>query len=508
MSERFDVLVVGAGPTGLVLALWLVRLGVGVRIIDKAAQPGTTSRALVVHARTLEFYRQLGLANDLIARALPFDAVNLWVRGHHRARVAFRDSGRGLSPFPGIWIFPQDQHEELLIARLRAEGVEVERGAELVGFEERNGVVVARTRLADGTETDVEASYLAGCDGARSKVREILGVGLPGGTYTRVFYVADVAIHGPLDNHELHVALDDADFFAVFPMKGDHAARLIGTVEADADEQRKLGWEDLRGEAVKKMEITVERVNWFSTYRVHHRVAGHFRRGRAFLVGDAAHIHSPVGGQGMNTGIGDAVNLAWKLAAAIRAGRTALLDSYEPERRAFAEQLVATTDRAFTLATRNGAVARGVRLKVLPALLPSAFKSPAVRRLLFRTVSQITIHYRHSALSQGKAGAVHGGDRLPWVAPNGSLVDDNFAPLTSIDWQVHVYGTAPTALQETAARHRIALRAFPWDPAANGAGLERDAAYLVRPDGYVALADPAASPETLERYLARAFGPS
>jgi 2-polyprenyl-6-methoxyphenol hydroxylase-like FAD-dependent oxidoreductase len=508
MSQRFDVLIVGAGPTGLMLALWLVRLGVGVRIIDRAARPGTTSRALVVHARTLEFYRQLGLANDFIARALPFDAVNLWVRGRHRARAAFGDSGRGLSPFPGMWIVPQDEHEEFLIERLRAEGVEVERGIELVGFEERSGAVVARTRHADGTETDFEASYLAGCDGAHSKVREILGVGLPGGTYSRVFYVADVALHGPVDNHELHVALDEADLFAVFPMKGDHAARLIGTVESDADEQRKLGWEDLRCEAVQKMEITVERVNWFSTYRVHHRVAGHFRKGRAFLVGDAAHIHSPVGGQGMNTGIGDAVNLAWKLAGAIRAGRTALLDSYEPERRAFAERLVATTDRAFTLATRDGAIARGVRLDVLPAILPSAMKSPKVRRLLFRTVSQIMINYRHSALSRGKAGAVLGGDRLPWVAPNDPSVDDNFRPLTSIDWQVHVYGKASTALQETAARQRIPLHAFPWDLAASAAGLERDAAYLVRPDGYVALADPAASPETLERYLEGALTPA
>jgi hypothetical protein len=324
--------------------------------------------------------------------------------------------------------------------------------------------------------------------------------------------VADVALHGPVDNHELHVALDEGNFFAVFPMKGDHAARLIGTVESGPDEQQNLRWEDLRGDAVKKMDVTVQRVNWFSTYRVHHRVAKHFRRGRAFLVGDAAHIHSPVGGQGMNTGIGDAVNLAWKLAEAIRGGRTALLDSYEPERRAFAERLVATTDRAFTVATRDGMIARAVRLKVLPAVLPSATSAPTVRRLLFRTVSQIMISYRKSSLSRGNAGAVCGGDRLPWVAPQdegaysgrapSESEGDNFTPLRSIDWQVHVYGTALAPLKEAAARHRIPLHAFPWGPAASRAGLARDAAYLVRPDGYIALADSGASPGVLEGYVA------
>lgn len=501
MPQHFDVLIVGAGPTGLVLALWLQRLGIGVRIIDKASGPGTSSRALAVHARTLELYRQLDLAADVVAGALPFAAVNLWVRGRHRARAAFGDIGRGLSPFPGVWSFPQDQHERLLVEHLRTRGVELERGTELIDFEHQAGGFSVRTRSPDGTESRCEAAYLAGCDGAHSRVRELLGVGLPGGTYTRIFYVADVALRGPVDNHELHIVLDDADLLAVFPMKGDHAARLIGTLEADAEAQRNLGWSDVSQRAVRKMAITVDRVEWFSTYRVHHRVAEHFRVGRAFLVGDAAHIHSPVGGQGMNTGIGDAVNLAWKLAAAVRGEGAGLLDSYEPERRAFAERLVATTDRAFTFANRDGATARAVRLGALPALLPWAMRSLAVRRRVFSAISQIRIHYRHSALSRGKAGAVHGGDRLPWVAPEDPSGEDNFAPLASNDWQLHVYGSATAALEKVASRNAIPLHTFAWERAADRAGLAKNAAYLVRPDGYVAFADPAASAEALERYL-------
>ncbi len=216
-------------------------------------------------------------------------------------------------------------------------------------------------------------------------------------------------------NGDIHVGLDRTDFLAVFPLKDPARARLVGTVR-DASSSDGLTWNDVGTRVIEWMRIDVAQVNWFSTYRVHHRVADHFRRGRAFLLGDAAHIHSPVGGQGMNTGIGDAVNLAWKLAGVLR-GRlvAAVLDSYEPERIAFARRLVATTDSAFTGVTSSSALARALRLHVVPRLLPPLSALRAVRRFLFRTVSQTAITYRGSALSEGAAGTVHSGDRLPWV---------------------------------------------------------------------------------------------
>ena len=237
------------------------------------------------------------------------------------------------------------------------------------------------------------------------------------------------------------------------------------------------------------MRVDVSHVNWFSTYRVHHRVADTFRRGRAFLLGDAAHIHSPVGGQGMNTGIGDAVNLAWKLAAVLRGGAdAAILDTYQTERIAFARRLVATTDQAFTGVTSSGALARALRLHVVPLLFPSLFALRAVRRLMFRTVSQTSINYRGSALSEGRAGSIHGGDRLPWVRIGSSEDDDNFAPLRSLDWQVHVYGDATPDVRAACERHHMPLHAFAWTSGMARAELQRDALYLVRPDGYLALA--------------------
>jgi len=519
---RTDVLIAGAGPTGLALALWLAQAGVRIRIIDKAPGAGTTSRALVVHARTLEFYRQLGIADAVVDAAVRFDAVNLWVGGRRVAHVDLGPIGAGATAFPYMLIFPQDAHERLLIERLRAFGMDVERPCELRGFDERDDHVVARLAHGDGREARCEATYLAGCDGAHSTVRRVLDVGFPGGTYARLFYVADTEARGPVMNHELHVALDAADLLAVFPMQGDARARLIGTVKRggadttfDPGDARPgqaakaaaepIAWHDVSDRIIARLHMDVERVNWFSTYHVHHRVASHFRGGRAFLLGDAAHIHSPVGGQGMNTGIGDACNLGWKLAGVVRSRIDArVLDTYAQERIAFARRLVATTDRAFEIATSDGSIARFVRMKVIPRVLPRLLASAAVRSFMFRTLSQTAIEYRSSTLSSGAAGSVRAGDRLPWIeladAPNGCA--DNFAPLASRDWQLHVYGDPGHGVTAACRQRNLPLHAFPWRAAMQGAGFARDACYLVRPDAYVALAQAHGNDVgALKRYL-------
>jgi 2-polyprenyl-6-methoxyphenol hydroxylase-like FAD-dependent oxidoreductase len=495
-----DVLIVGAGPTGLVLALWLTRLGIKPRIIDKAGALATTSRALAVQARTLELYRQLDLAEAVVAQGLKIPAVNLWVEGEQRAHVEYSVVGSDLTPYAYLEIFPQDQHEQLLIRRLQELGVSVERHTELVGFSQNVDHVAAHLRQTDGHEEVCEVAYLAGCDGARSVVRETLGIGFPGGTYRQVFYVADVQASGPALNGELHIDLDEADFLAVFPLGGAGRARLIGTVRDErADRPESLRFEDVGDRAIQNLKVRIEKVNWFSTYRVHHRVSERFRAGRVFLVGDAAHIHSPVGGQGMNTGIGDAINLAWKLRWVLSdRAPDALLDSYEPERIKFARRLVATTDKIFTFASAEGRIAELVRTRIAPVVLPKVIGFDAAREYLFRTVSQIMIHYRDGPLSEGTAGHVQGGDRLPW-AP--SARGDNFAPLREPVWQVHVYGNAGTDLDTWCRQHNLPLHRFDWSPEHEKAGLARGAAYLIRPDMYVALADSGAAASSLERYF-------
>jgi hypothetical protein len=301
-------------------------------------------------------------------------------------------------------------------------------------------------------------------------------------------------------NGQLHGSLDEAEFVIIFPLKGEGRARFVGLVRDEAEgREHELTWDDVSKDLLGRMRIDVERVNWFSTYRVHHRVADRFRGGRAFLLGDAAHVHSPVGGQGMNTGIGDSVNLAWKLAAVLSGGSATLLDTYEHERIAFARRLVATTDRAFTVVTSRGRLARFVRLSVVPRVFPILASLKSVRRLMFRTISQTSLHYRGSRLSRGAAGRVSGGDRLPWVPLDGG--SDNFAPLASVAWQVHVYGDATTEIVEACRTRRLALHVFSWRDAMRRAGLRQNAVYLVRPDGHVGLADPEARAATLEAYL-------
>ncbi|WP_030131535.1 FAD-dependent monooxygenase [Pseudomonas sp. QTF5] len=498
--NRSDVLIIGAGPTGLVLALWLSKLGIGVRIIDKTSAPGTTSRALAVQARTLELYRQLDLSDTVVQNGHRVAAANFWVKGEPVAHLPLSTIGEGLTPYAFLEMYPQDEHERLLIERLEAFGITVERDTELQSFEETGDGITARLRLPDGQQETCQACYLAGCDGARSIVRKTLDTGFPGGTYQQIFYVADVQARGPTFNGELHVDLDEADFLAVFPLAGEGRARLIGTVRDErADRAETLQFEDVSSRAIEHLKVQIDQVNWFSTYRVHHRVADHFRTGRAFLLGDAAHVHSPAGGQGMNTGIGDAINLAWKLAAVLSGGATTkLLDSYETERIAFARRLVATTDRVFNFVTAEGRVADLLRMRVAPFLIPKMTSLEAVREFMFRTVSQTTLNYRGMPLSEGVAGDVHGGDRLPW-AHDGK--GDNFESLKNLTWQVHVYGDTSDEMIAWCTEHHLPLQVFDWRPAFEMAGLTRNGFYLLRPDTYVAIADYSADPKVIERYF-------
>jgi 2-polyprenyl-6-methoxyphenol hydroxylase-like FAD-dependent oxidoreductase len=500
-NTDIPVLIVGAGPTGLVLALWLTRLGVAVRIVDKTAEPGTTSRALAVSARTLELYRQVGMADALVEGGVKVPAANFWVQGKQVARLPLDRMGEGLTPFPFALIFPQDAHERVLVERLEALGVKVERRTTLVRFDQESECVRATLAREDGSQEICTATYLAGCDGAHSIVRETVEIGFPGGTYSDIFFVADVEGSGPATNGEIHVDLGRSDFLAVFPLKGTGRVRLVGTVlERPADAHGTLTFDDVRTRVTGHLKFTIDRVNWFSTYHVHHRVAARFREGRAFLLGDAAHVHSPVGGQGMNTGIGDAVNLAWKLAAVLKGGAAdSLLDSYEPERIGFARRLVATTDRVFAFVTDRGPIAWRVRVRVVPLLARFLFQFHPVRRFMFHTVSQIGVKYRESALSEGAAGSVKGGDRLPWVETGPQ--EDNFAPLRSLAWQVHIYGELRQGVADACVGLKLPIHAFAWTPRMGNAGLVRGALYLIRPDGYVALADPDGNPQRVNHYF-------
>lgn len=474
-----DILIAGAGPTGLTLALRLARMGVRFRIIEASSGPGQASRAMVVQARTMEFYQQLGLADDLIERGIRIDSIHYSEEGRDIASLSWGDAGKDITPYPFVLSFPQDDHEHFLVEQLKKLGVEVEWGVALERFEQHpDGVDITLNR--GGVEERCQARYLCGCEGARSVVRKQLQVGFPGGTYNQLFYVADVALEGPAStNVYLHAGKHNMVLMA--PVRSSGMQRLIGIVPPELDGHEGLTFEDLRPGAEAMLGVKVGKANWLSTYRVHHRVAEHFHVGRAFLLGDAGHLHSPAGGQGMNTGIGDAVNLAWKLADVIQ-GRASesLLDTYETERIAFARKLVETTDKAFEGMVGEGWRSKFLRNWMLPHLAPLLSHFDTFRKSLFQTLSQTRIKYRDSAISEGHVGDLHGGDRMPWTG-------DNFGHPSSLKWHLQIFGETNPDFEREADRLGLPVLELPMSSLAKSNGVKEKAAYLVRPDSHIAL---------------------
>ncbi|HLK52440.1 MAG TPA: FAD-dependent monooxygenase [Candidatus Angelobacter sp.] len=498
-----QVLIVGAGPTGLVLALWLAKSGISFRIVEKNDGPGQASRAMAVQARTLEFYRQLGIANRVIESGIRVRGGHLREGNRVIANFPFDDIGSDISPFPFVLSFPQDDHEHLLVKCLEEAGIRVEWSTQLVQCKEEGQQVNVILRKGDAEER-CEFAYVCGCDGAHSTVRQGLGLNFPGGMYEQLFYVADVQPEGPAFDEAVNACFSPDSFILAFPVRSSGMLRLIGIVPPELAGRDGLTFEEIRPYVKKQINVDVHRVNWFSTYRVHHRVADHFRQGRVFIAGDAGHIHSPAGGQGMNTGIGDAVNLAWKLATVIH-GRTnpAVLDTYESERIAFARTLVATTDRLFQLGVNRDLRARMIRGTFLRYIAPVALRFRPARKAQFRLISQTRIHYRNSStLSHGAAGDIHGGDRLPWVENQ-----NNFQPLNSLDWQIHIFGAPADALRTLATRWNLPIHSFSWDKQAQSAGFTSDAVYLVRPDGHIAFAQSDRNTAQLEKFLSEWLTP-
>ncbi|KAJ5124128.1 uncharacterized protein N7515_007953 [Penicillium bovifimosum] len=499
-TDVYDVLIAGAGPTGLVLALWLHHQGLKVHIVDQAEAPAKDSRAIVVHARIVELYRQLGLADDLLELGYKLPATNLWFDGQHKAQIPIREFGQDLTAYPFLLIVPQSEHETMLERRLNDLGVHVERKTKLQDFVDHDSSITATlSHQPGGTSSTINASYIVGCDGAHSVVRRKIGAKYEGDTYEPLFYIADIeARDDTFINGEGHLIFTDDTYNLLVPYNKAGHVRVVGlTTQRNNDNndhgspthEHGIAFEDVRPQITKATNIDITKVNWFSTYRSHHRVAEKFRRNRAFLAGDAAHIHSPAGGQGMNTGIMDAINLAWKLATVLKQtnmsedAKHQLLESYESERRSFAMMIVKSTDTGFTLITSKGFVPHIVRTWVIPYLAPLALKFDAARGRVFKGLSQLICNYRASSLSRSGEGAVQAGDRLPWAEMD---EEDNFSTLRYVCWQLHAYGEILPHLEEWARDNGVKVFAFDWHDQYVKAGLVKDAVYLLRPDQYIA----------------------
>jgi 2-polyprenyl-6-methoxyphenol hydroxylase-like FAD-dependent oxidoreductase len=510
-----DVLVVGAGPTGLMLANQLVRRGVRALIVDRHAGPSLQTRALGVQARTLEIYAHLGIVERALALGKRATGANVWAKGQRAARVPLGDIGRDLSPYPFLLILGQDDNERLLGEALRDRGTAVQWNTELVDLTQEADRVIARLRQVDGTIRDVTTAWVAGCDGARSAVRELSGIAFEGAPYEHVFFVADTEMAGSMVPDELNIYLWRDGFHLFFPMRGTDHWRVVGILPPALRERDDLTFDavipSIRREAGSG--LIVRGCSWFSTYRIHHRRAARFRDRRCFLLGDAAHIHSPVGAQGMNTGLQDAYNLGWKLALVNSAdARDRLLDSYESERIPVARRLLRTTDRAFSLVVSNTRLAGLLRTRFVPKLFSLAMQVERVRRIAFLTISQTGIAYPNSPLSETLPGLPDGapraGERFPWLRLKFSAdapAEDLYDKLDDTRFTLIAIGQTVPPGGVPGLGDLLLTLAVPGDQANDRElarmRIPRPAFYLVRPDGYVGLAGARLDPAAVARYV-------
>ncbi|MBZ9974104.1 MULTISPECIES: FAD-dependent monooxygenase [unclassified Mesorhizobium] len=404
LSPRSTVLVVGAGPTGLALALSLATAGVPVRLVDSKAAPSTTSRAIGIQARTLELLDLFGLAEAFVSLGLRARAGNIYAQSRQLVHL---DLSCLQSRYPFILLLEQTETERLLTEALVRKGVQIERDVALLSFKQDDGGVDVQLSQSGAGPVASRYAYMVGCDGAHSITRHGLDLGFYGKTLRQKFVLADLDVRWQLPNDQFHIFTAPEGLMAIFPMRSGHrlVAETLKEPTTSANRPTLSQLQDLAAQRTA-VEMTLSNLRWSSFFQVNSRLATRLRQGRVFLAGDAAHIHSPAGAQGMNTGIQDALNLAWKLAFVLRGDAAPeLLDSYQSERYPVEQGVLRKTEILTKMVSLRAPPLRYVRDLIVPPLA----RTRLVQSVARKTISQIGISYRRGRLLEG-LGA---GDRMP-----------------------------------------------------------------------------------------------
>ena len=473
---KTDVLVVGAGPVGLTMAAELARYGLSVRIVEKAGHRTDKSKALVIWSRTLELMDRMGCTSSFVKAGFKATAASITAGGKQVAHV---NLGGVATPYPYALMIPQSDTERLMEEHLNSLGVALERNLEIVRFSTSDEGVTSTLRHADGREESMESSWLVGCDGAHSTVRRQLGMEFLGDTLRSDWILADLHLRDVPNEGEINVMWHFEGVLAIFPITKDRYRVIADTGNAISDERRSdptleeiQTVLDRRGPGGIKATAPI----WLAAFRINERKVADYRDGRIFLAGDAAHIHSPAGGQGMNTGMQDACNLAWKLALVCRGGcaEAPLLDSYSLERSAVGDEVLKGAGRMTIIATMKGGLKQSIRNHIASLV----FGLAPVRDMMANALSEVSIGYPNSPLSMHGAGVhdgPHAGQRAPireGEVPVGAGNTPRFALFAERD-----EGTAGLL-----ARYPHLVEPDVRKPFQAG-GL-----WLVRPDGYIAVA--------------------
>jgi len=507
-----DVLIIGAGPTGLSLACQFVRYGIDFLIVEKNEGVTPYSKAIGVQARTLEIFDQIGLARKAVEQGTIAGKARLVISGRVRGELDLSHIGEGLSPFPFVLMLEQSKNERLLYDYLQSHHKEVLWKTELESLSQDTDGVSAQVRTADGSSKIIKAKYVVGCDGAKSLVRHALGLTFEGTTFERMFYVADAQIDWSLSHDALHICFSKGSFVIFFPLKGEKRYRIVGVFpEEFKKDEGDILYQEMEGRIKEeaRLDLAVHDVEWFSTYKVHTRRANKFSEGRGFLAGDAAHIHTPAGAQGMNTGVQDAYNLAWKMALVLRGeADERLLDTYNEERLENAKRLLKTTDRLFDFAAGTEPFLVFLRTEVFPPIAKYILGFDTVKKFVFPLLSQTGINYRHSSLTRHRGDErfeVKAGDRMPYFLIDGESIYDRLREpkfhLVTFSGGKRDYQQYKTKLENEYGK-LIDFKIIPLYPqVAEVFGANQTITVLLRPDNHIGFVDMEISPDGVRDYL-------
>lgn len=489
---RTDVLIVGAGPTGLMCAALLKRSGINCRIIDKNPYQVKESRALGIQARSMELFQNLGLVDKFLAKGVIAKGGKVYLHGKEKMTLNFIDIGRTDTPYPYIFFLSQAETERILYEEVQQLGIEIERNTTMLDLHQNVKEVEAIIQRPDGKKEVLKASYLIGCDGSHSAVRESLNLEFEGGSYPSQFIMADAKVNWEFDHEYFRVFLNPGSIGIFFPLQNEKLSRILTVREVDKEFSPKTRTttsfpaslheiEENFNEATH-LDVRLSDPVWVTKFHVHHRCVNKMQVQRVFLAGDAAHIHSPAGGQGMNTGLQDAANLCWKVAHVLKGhADPSLLDTYHQERWPLAQKLIKFTDRFFSIATSSNKAIIKTRDFLFPILTKYMMKKASGRRAMFGFISQLEIHYHPNQVVLEKAG-----NRIP----NFDLDDGRKIFDLITGYQFHLLVFENTTIDEKLPGVQIHYIQSKY---------KQKGVMLVRPDGYSAVESENCSEKTINQ---------
>ena len=521
-NKDTEVLIVGAGPAGLMMACQLAIQGIRFRIIDKKKEPTSNSGALIIQARSIEIFDQMGIAQKFITEGIIANNINILFNGKQHYKMSVKDIGAGLSKFPYLLMVKQEKTEKILTDFINEHGFNIERGIELLKFNQDSSGVTAELQKPDGSSETIKTQYLIGADGVKSTIRQQLNIPFIGKAHQRSLFIIDCKTDIKLPEGDIFISVANNTISGFFPLSGGKW-RIDGTIPTALKRKDTLTFDDVEKHFSDRirMETKLYDPEWFSVFysRQHHATT--FQEDKCFLIGDAAHIHSPVGAQGMNTGLQDAFNLSWKLAFVLKEmPNHAILNTFTKERLPVAKNTARTTDHIFNMLTSESLINKTFRAYLFPFIIKTFFpiieKRNLISHYIFKSVSQTGIHYRESTLSYKPsisffpAFNLRPGDRLPYllINENGNNINiQEKVKATGFHLFIFSKNLPSDVFVKKIEKYRnvltseIILKSEQNKSLCKSIGIKQKGFLLVRPDLHIAFQSDTLNFKQLEKYL-------